>query len=323
MKHYYRPKKSKDVWKQYVLDQLRPLKRQYISRDDAESSLRKYEIALHEAERSLAALLEGHGHDTARARYAASLIARFLSTVHDEIKRQVPELPSSLPLTVPPRFKERGYIDEVTTALEQRLTFYLNSYETLKTKYDQTSKLLRTFTMLTAERDLAKLYSKRFDFQGVLNQRKRLVWAFLLLSEADWPKAFELEIEIERSKLMICRCRGVLGLTTRSKPSPNTARARIAAMDKRSRELAARHRDYLPRLNVCPYCGGAITEGGHRLDHIYPVKLGGLSIPGNLIWVCEPCNAAKSDRGLNDFLLSRGYAIQPVVERLRALGKHV
>lgn len=323
MRRYYRPKKSKDVWKQYVLDQLRPLKRQHIGADRAESVLRASEASLQDSERSLMLILAGQERDTSRARYAAGLIIRLLSDVHDEIKRVMPELPSALPLTVPQRFKDRGYVGEVTAALSERLAVYSNGYEALQGKYSRTPKLLRVITLLGSEKKLGKLYSKKFCLQRVLDSRKSLAWAFYFLSKTDWPRAFELEVEIERSKLMIRLCRSALGLTTRSKPSPNTVRARIAAIDKKSRDLAARHRDYIPKLNDCPYCSGPIAPGAHRLDHIYAVKLGGLSIPENLIWVCDPCNSAKSDRGLSDFLLSRGYAIQPVLERLRALGKHV
>ena len=156
-----------------------------------------------------------------------------------------------------------------------------------------------------------------------MRERTKIVWAFRLLTDIDWEQVMTLELEVERLKIMIRNCRRALGLTTRSKPNPGTSKARIAAMDKRSRELAARHRDYIPRLEVCPYCEQPIPVNSHRLDHIYPVKLGGLSIPENLVWICEPCNSAKSDRGLSDFLISRGYSIQRVVERLRTLGKHV
>ncbi len=323
MKSYYRPKRSKDAWKQYVLDQLRPLKRVRIHPKVAGTELRQHEVVLQNDERELAALLNGVEGGTERARYAATFISRQLSPVHNEIKQVVPELPSTIPFNIPGPFREQHYFNDVLAFLEQLLGTSTTDFEALKTQYDKTSRMLRAFTMLGAERRLSTYQSQMTALKHILEERRKLVWAFRFLADTDWQRAESLEIEIEGSKIMIRACRRALGLTTKSKPAPGTLRARVAALDKRSRDLAARHRDYLPRLSACPYCKCVIAEGSHRLDHIYPVKLGGLSIPENLVWVCEPCNAAKRDRGLSDFLISQGHPVEPVLQRLRALGKHV
>lgn len=322
MQSYYRPKKSKDAWKQYVLDQLRPLKRIKVRQDQAAIELRQHEVTLQDSERKLAALLDGIEGNTERARYAADFISRQLCVLQD-IKQIVPELPSTIPFSVSDRFRDHKYAYDVLDFLDRLLNHSTTAIETLQAQRDKTPKIVRIFALPGIDRELSKHQKQIGRLRYVLGDRRKLVWAFRFLADTDWQRAVNLEIEIEGLKILIRNCRRALGLTTKSKPSPGTLRARVAAIDKRSRELAARHRDYLPRLDNCPYCQQVIADGGHRLDHIYPVKLGGLSIPENLVWVCDPCNSAKRDRGLSDFLISQGYPLEPVLERLRALGKHV
>jgi len=44
---------------------------------------------------------------------------------------------------------------------------------------------------------------------------------------------------------------------------------------------------------LCAYgCGQIATT----LDHVIPVKSGGLSVPGNVVPACKSCNSAKRDR---------------------------
>ncbi len=98
--------------------------------------------------------------------------------------------------------------------------------------------------------------------------------------------------------------------------------AKAAAVDKKTRNRASSLRRLVEKTEYCPYCGGNLGSEPH-LDHIYPVSKGGLSIVENLIWCCSVCNAAKTDKGLIQFLKEQGYQIDDVLLQLHALGKHV
>lgn len=50
----------------------------------------------------------------------------------------------------------------------------------------------------------------------------------------------------------------------------------------------------------CQYCGGEAPTVLLQVDHIQPVAAGGTNDITNLITSCEPCNAGKSDRRLDD-----------------------
>ena len=51
---------------------------------------------------------------------------------------------------------------------------------------------------------------------------------------------------------------------------------------------------------MCQYWGAKAPEIILHIDHIEPVAKGGTNDLMNLITACEPCNAGKSDRRLND-----------------------
>jgi 5-methylcytosine-specific restriction endonuclease McrA len=83
----------------------------------------------------------------------------------------------------------------------------------------------------------------------------------------------------------------------------------------------------LERNGNCPYCGVQLDERSH-LDHIIPVQRGGPSEPWNMVFVCIPCNRAKRDHSLWEFL-DTDYARQKslrtaeIMRRLKELGKYV
>jgi hypothetical protein len=89
---------------------------------------------------------------------------------------------------------------------------------------------------------------------------------------------------------------------------------------QRERDLAAKLRLTCTPTGDCPYCGGALGNGA-RLDHIYPVAKGGLSVPTNLVFVCLRCNQQKSDMTLAAFLRAYNLDRAAVEERLAHLGK--
>ena len=98
------------------------------------------------------------------------------------------------------------------------------------------------------------------------------------------------------------------------------ARAKVAAYDRRSRELAAQIKKRIHRQDHCPYCGGALSSDAHA-DHIYPVTKGGLSTAMNLVFVCGPCNMRKRDMTLTSFIRTFGLNREEIEARLSILGK--
>lgn len=87
-----------------------------------------------------------------------------------------------------------------------------------------------------------------------------------------------------------------------------------------TRELARRLRmSFLP-TDTCPYCGKAVGSEA-RLDHIYPVSKGGLSVRSNLVFVCVQCNQRKSDMTLTAFLRAYNLDREAVETRLTQLSK--
>ncbi len=100
------------------------------------------------------------------------------------------------------------------------------------------------------------------------------------------------------------------------------AYAKAAAVDQRTRSLAGQKKNYVEKTMVCPYCNLPLLENAH-LDHIQPVKRGGLSIKENLVWCCSKCNLAKSDKGLIEFLSTANLDIERVCQTLIRIGKKV
>jgi hypothetical protein len=87
-----------------------------------------------------------------------------------------------------------------------------------------------------------------------------------------------------------------------------------------SRALAQRLRLQCQPTDDCPYCGDAIGSEP-RLDHIYPVSKGGLSVRTNLVFVCLDCNQRKTDMTLAAFLRAFSLDRGAIEARLTVLGK--
>jgi hypothetical protein len=98
------------------------------------------------------------------------------------------------------------------------------------------------------------------------------------------------------------------------------AYARAAALVGNSRERARRVNRKILLTENCPYCGRSIGSNPH-VDHIYPVKRGGLSSITNMVYVCNDCNLRKGGKGVLEFLIENGYPIEEVYKKLRDLGK--
>ena len=55
----------------------------------------------------------------------------------------------------------------------------------------------------------------------------------------------------------------------------------------------------------CHYCGCELTGKNRTLDHMYPRRWGGISIPENLIPSCKNCNRDKMDMSYDQFMQYR------------------
>ncbi len=51
----------------------------------------------------------------------------------------------------------------------------------------------------------------------------------------------------------------------------------------------------------CCYCGEKLTTSTRTLDHMYPRRWGGISIPENLLPSCKKCNQDKKDMTYQQF----------------------
>lgn len=69
--------------------------------------------------------------------------------------------------------------------------------------------------------------------------------------------------------------------------------------------LLARIREQLviEQHGLCAYCGCHMPRP--TLDHVICRKKGGTDDLSNLVAACEPCNAAKGDLDLDEFLVLR------------------
>jgi 5-methylcytosine-specific restriction endonuclease McrA len=107
----------------------------------------------------------------------------------------------------------------------------------------------------------------------------------------------------------------------RAKAAKNTDEQRDIASEYRCQK---RYKQQMTKINCCPYCECLTPlklDTSVHLDHIYPVSKGGLSVAKNLIFICEPCNQAKSDDTIINFARKTGYDLSRLLNRLEFLGK--
>lgn len=102
-------------------------------------------------------------------------------------------------------------------------------------------------------------------------------------------------------------------------------KALAAAHTNKTRQLAVSVKSRLSEqknlLECCPYCCNDLGDYPHA-DHIYPVAKGGLSTVENMVYVCQQCNAKKSDKTLFDFINSSSiYDFSIVIGNLKKLNK--
>lgn len=69
-----------------------------------------------------------------------------------------------------------------------------------------------------------------------------------------------------------------------------------------SLSLATRKKVFERDGRRCGYCGVDLTWDTYHCDHVVPVKRGGKDDIDNLRAACIPCNLAKADKDLADWL---------------------
>ncbi len=57
--------------------------------------------------------------------------------------------------------------------------------------------------------------------------------------------------------------------------------------------LKAKKKKLLKRSTVCHWCGEPLTEQTATVDHVVPLKRGGLNNLNNMVLACEPCNSKR------------------------------
>ncbi len=175
---------------------------------------------------------------------------------------------------------------------------------------------------------IEELQSKRLEY---VEQKPRSV--------SDFPESVELaalkkqlrsvEYNIGLTKVRLFEQRKELNLVEQERLAKinqeeidKHKRAKVAAADGNTRKLAARLRKQLERPEFCPYCSNPLLDE-LRLDHITPVAMGGLSVPYNLVFVCNLCNQRKSDKTLREFCEKYSLDRSKIEAALIALGKRV
>lgn len=68
----------------------------------------------------------------------------------------------------------------------------------------------------------------------------------------------------------------------------------------------------------CYYCGCELTDKNRTLDHMYPRRWGGISIPENLVPSCKNCNQDKKDMSYDQFMQYRRIKNQKAKEEFYA-----
>ncbi len=71
----------------------------------------------------------------------------------------------------------------------------------------------------------------------------------------------------------------------------------------------------LKGYDTCYYCGCELTDKNRTLDHMYPRRWGGISIPENLIPSCKNCNQDKKDMSYNQFMQYKSLKIKKDKEK--------
>lgn len=141
----------------------------------------------------------------------------------------------------------------------------------------------------------------------------------------DWAEE-RADVYISKKPYVLDIVRSIHADAQRAAERLSSKRTKSAGEIARERVRGASRK--LVRNSECPYCCAALEDGNDHLDHIRPVNRGGPTIDWNMVFVCVPCNRAKRDLSLSEFIETdyarrKGLQIGEVLARLDTLGKYV
>jgi 5-methylcytosine-specific restriction endonuclease McrA len=163
-----------------------------------------------------------------------------------------------------------------------------------------------------------KVQSRQFRLPGVIDECR----ADDFVHQARWKMAplVERRDELTREQARRRKIDDAAQAEARRREKARADAVLAQRVKDTVRTTAAQLKPGLRRDHDCPYCGSSLGADPHA-DHIHPVAKGGLSTPRNMVMVCSPCNGAKRDLTLNQFISSRRLDRDMVFERLSRLGK--
>jgi hypothetical protein len=180
---------------------------------------------------------------------------------------------------------------------------------------------------LSKEKRIGALEPWRGTFVAFVRRLAEPFFAEWDLSESqldDWAT--------ERASIYIARKPYVLEIIQSVHADAKLGAERLAMRsDKSPREVARQKAKSvsrgLERNSECPYCAVTLDDRAH-LDHIQPVQRGGPSEFWNMVYACIPCNHAKGNRSLEEFVETpyakrKSLSLATLQQRLKDLDKVV
>ena len=122
--------------------------------------------------------------------------------------------------------------------------------------------------------------------------------------------------EIELAQMKVWRANNKDRIREHSKrwAKANPEKERIRLQNKRHKMVGSLSKGLAKRLLIlqkgqCIACRIDITINAYEMDHIEPLKLGGLNIDSNIQLLCCSCNSKKSAKPPHQFMQERGYLL--------------
>ena len=88
-------------------------------------------------------------------------------------------------------------------------------------------------------------------------------------------------------------------------------------------EIILSLKSQLVNYQRCPYCESELIYENCHIDHIYPVNIGELKVPDNIVLICSPYNFSKSADSLRSFAKRNHLNYDKIITRLEVMGKYI